>query len=192
MKKIDNRRDVLLLLLYSPGTSNQVNESILGRTRLVKMIFLFKNEVWKKFKSNIELTEDNLYQFFAWNYGPFSSEIYDDLTFFMLRGFIEVGNPKNEETIIESVEEWNFWLKNYSGEDNEIQEYQEEEFKLSEKGVLFTKDLYDSLSTNQQNILKEFKSRTTVMPLRALLRYVYREYPDQTTNSIIKNEVLRN
>lgn len=192
MKKIDNRRDILLLLLYSPGTGGQINESILGRTRLVKMIFLFKSEVWKKFKSNIDLTEENLYQFFAWNYGPFSSEVYDDLTFFILRDFIEVRSTKKEEAIIESVEEWNFWMKKYSGDENEIQEYQEEEFKLTEKGIMFTKDLYDSLSINQQNILKEFKSRISKMPLRGLLRYVYREYPDQTNNSVIKNEVLRN
>ncbi len=192
MKKVDNRRDILLLLLYSPGSNNQFNESIIGRTRIIKMVFLFKNEVWKKFKNNIELEDENIYKFFPWNYGPFSSEIYDDLTFFTLRGFIEV-TPSVQETIIESVEEWNFWKSKYNNqESDEIEEYQEEDFKLSQKGEAFTKELYDSLSNNQKNILKEFKARISTMPLRALLRYVYRTYPTQTTNSVIKDEILGN
>lgn len=188
MKTIDNRRDILLLLLYSPGNSPQINEPIVGRTRLVKMIFLFKNEVWKKFKGNIPLTEDNMYEFFAWNYGPFSSDVYTDITFFILRGFIE-RNYSNQESLIESVEEWNFWLKTYADE-NAAKEYQEEEFKLTEKGISFTNELYDSLSDNQKNILKEYKARISNMPLRALLRYVYREYPNQTTKSVIKDDIL--
>ncbi|WPQ64581.1 DUF4065 domain-containing protein [Chitinophaga sancti] len=190
MKKIDNRKDILLLLLYSPGSNTIINESIIGRTRLIKMLFLFKNEVWKKFKSNTQLTEENMYSFFPWNYGPFSSEVYDDVTFFSLRGFIEI-NFTSQEAIVESVEEWNFYQEKYGQEDFEgVKEYQEEEFRLTDKGVDFTKDLYGSLSSNQQEILKEFKSRITLMPLRALLRYVYKQYDDFTSNSVIKNDIL--
>ena len=191
MKKIDNRKDILLLLLYSPGSSDIVNESIIGRTRLIKMLFLFKNEVWKKFKSNTQLSDENMYSFFPWNYGPFSSEVYDDVTCFNLRGFVEI-KLTSQEAIVESVEEWNFYQEQYGQDDSEgIQEYQEEEFRLTDKGVLFTKELYDSLSNNQKEILKEFKSRITSMPLRALLRYVYKQYDDFTSNSVIKNDILR-
>lgn len=191
MKKIDNRKDILLLLLYSPGSSDIVNESIIGRTRLIKMLFLFKNEVWKKFKSNTQLSDENMYSFFPWNYGPFSSEVYDDVTFFNLRGFVEI-NLTSQEAIVESVEEWNFYQEQYGQNDSEgIQEYQEEEFRLTDKGALFTRELYDSLSNNQKEILKEFKSRITSMPLRALLRYVYKQYDDFTSNSVIKNDILR-
>jgi len=190
MKKIDNRKDILLLLLYSPGVNGIVNESIIGRTRLIKMLFLFKNEVWKKFKSNTQLSDENMYSFFPWNYGPFSSEVYDDVTFFNLRGFVEI-NLTSQEAIVESVEEWNFYQEQYGQDDSAgIQEYQEEEFRLTDKGSAFTKELYDSLSSNQKEILKEFKSRITSMPLRALLRYVYKQYDDFTSNSVIKNDIL--
>lgn len=189
MKTIDNRRDILLLLLYSPGISSEINEPIIGRTRLLKMLFLFKQEVFKKFMVNLDFNAENFYQFFAWKFGPFSADVYNDLTFFILNDFIEVAFVK-DESLVESVLEWNFWLKSYA-DDNEISEYQEEEFKLAPKGVLFTEELFDSLTANQKNILKEFKSRIVNMPLRALLRYVYRQYPDQTTKSVIKDDIIR-
>jgi len=50
--RITNRRDILLLLLYSPGVSSQVNERIAGRTRLVKMLFLFKKELLGQFATS--------------------------------------------------------------------------------------------------------------------------------------------
>jgi len=50
--RITNRRDILLLLLYSPGVSSQVNEPIAGRTRLVKMLFLFKKELLGQFATS--------------------------------------------------------------------------------------------------------------------------------------------
>ncbi len=188
---IDNRKDILLLLLFSPGSSGQINEPITGRTRLVKMLFLFRKEIWKQFKGNIPLTEDNLYEFFPWNFGPFSSQIYDDITFFILRGFIEVTLVK-DDVLTESAEEWNFWLRT-NGDDAEISEYQEEEFRLSSpKGIDFAQGLYSSLSENQKKILFEFKTRIVSTPLRALLRYVYRQYPDQTEKSRIKNDITSN
>lgn len=190
--KLDNRRDILLLLVYSSGITGHTNEPIIGRTRLVKMIYLFKTEVWKKFKSNSDLTDENMYEFFPWNYGPFSMEIYDDLTFFNLRGFIEI-NSTSQETLVESVEEWNFGMQKYAAtnDESELNEYQEEEFRLTEKGINFSIGLFNNLSLNQQTILQEFKKRIQAMPLRALLRYVYKEYPEQTTKSIIKDDLLR-
>jgi hypothetical protein len=110
MNKIDNRKDLLLLLLYSPGTTKNVNEPIVGRTRMMKAVFLFKTELFKRFKENIELKEENLYEFFPWFFGPFSADVYNDLTFFILRGFVDV-KFSNQEALIESVEEWNYWIK---------------------------------------------------------------------------------
>src|ERR1700722_14184229 len=100
MSKINNRRDILLLLLYAPGATKQVNEPIVGRTRIVKMLFIFKNEVFPHFKKGTEISEENFYEFFAWNFGPFSTQVYDDLTFFGLHGFIE-SSFSQEEPITE-------------------------------------------------------------------------------------------
>lgn len=191
LKKIDNRKDILLLLLYSPGRSESFNEPITGRTRLVKMIYLFKEEALAQFKRGTEITDENFYKFFPWNFGPFSAEVYDDLTFFILRGFIE-SNDANEEALPESAEEWDKWSSESDAEleNGEVQEYFEEEFKLTEKGMKFSKDLFDVLSDSQKKLIKEFKSRIINVPLRAILKYVYEKYPQMIEKSEIKEQIL--
>jgi|SRR5882672_4303251 len=189
--KINDRKDVLLLLLYSPGQTDSVNEPVVGRTRLVKMLFLFKNEALKEFKHGTEITDENFYSFFPWSFGPFSTEVYDDLTFFVLRGFIEA-EPAQEEALPESAAEWEEWFKTSGGQslDEEVAPYVEEVFQLTPMGEQFTEELYRSLSDSQQRFLKQFKARLCAAPLRALLRYVYETYPNQTDRSQILNSVL--
>ena len=189
--KIDNRRDILLLLLYAPGKSGMINEPIVGRTRLVKMLFLFKQEAMKHFRAGTEINDDNFYRFFAWDFGPFSTQVYDDLTFFILRGFV---NPTatDEEPLPESAAEWQEWISRTGASQNEedIDPYEEEAFSLTEKGAVFTKQMYDLLSNTQRQLLQEFKTRLATAPLRAILRYVYTTYPATIVQSKIKEEVL--
>ncbi len=187
--QIDNRKDILLLFLYSPGVNNNFNEPITGKTKLVKSLFLFKEEVLVHFKKGTNITEENFYTFFPWNFGPFSKEIYDDMTFFVLNGFISV-RESDQEPLPEAVEEWNRWISS-SGVDLDnsvVKEYQEEEFSLTIKGEVFARDLYGSLTENQKKLLKEFKSRMSSTPTRAIIRYVYKRYPNFTEKSKIKDQ----
>jgi uncharacterized protein YwgA len=193
-KRIDNRKDVLLLLLYSPGKGKSVNEPIVGRTRLVKMLFLFKMEAMAHFRKGTEINDENFYEFFPWNFGPFSSQVYDDLTFFILRGFIEENPDSQEESLPESAEEWRHWLESgveSGAEDSEVTEYREEEFKLTDEGARWVlENLWPSLSDAQQQLLRQFKAKLAGAPLRALLKYVYTQYPNMTSQSKIKDEIL--
>lgn len=190
-KRIDNRRDILLLLLYSPGVHDEFNEPIVGRTRIVKMLFLFKAEALQHFRSGTEINEENFYDFFAWNFGPFSSQVYEDLTFFTLRGFIEAEDT-TEETLPESASEWHKWLTSSApnAEDDSFVSYDEQQFRLTDKGTKFAAQLYDGLSQTQRKLLKQFKERLNRTTLRAILRYVYEKYPDQIERSQIKEQVL--
>lgn len=190
-KPIDNRKDVLLLLLYSPGKTDKLNEPINGRTRLTKMLFLFKEEALKHFCTGTKISSENFYKFFPWNFGPFSRDVYDDLTFFELHDFI-ARNESEEETLPEAAAEWDRWLnlsKSDSGEDA-YSEYDEQEFKLTPKGEAFAKSLYSSLTAEQRQLLKSFKAKLVKTPLKAMLQYVYTNYPSQTTKSQIKEQVL--
>jgi hypothetical protein len=192
-KRIDNRKDVLLLLLYSPGKGKSVNEPIVGRTRLVKMLFLFKMEALAHFRKGTQINDENFYSFFAWDFGPFSSQVYDDLTFFILRGFVE--NPDSqEESLPESAEEWEHWLESgveSGSEESEVTDYREEEFKLAAKGARWVRDnLWVCLSDSQKELLWQFKAKLAGAPLRALLKYVYTQYPKMTSQSKIKDEIL--
>lgn len=188
---IENRKDLLLLLLYSPGWSNSKNEPIAGRTRLVKMIFLFQEEELKNF--NADFSQVAMYDYHAWKYGPFSKNVYDDLMFFQLRGFIESKNT--DDSSFEGAEEYYEWQNSNldETEDNivEINDYCEEEYSLTQEGIDFVENnLYKTLSNNQKSMLNIFKSRFNNMPLKSLLLYVYKRYPEQTNESLIKDKLL--
>ena len=141
-KAITNRKDILLLLLYSPGVGDTPNEPVLGRTRLMKMLFLFKRELLPHFHRNVKITDDNFYAFFAWKFGPFSKEVYDDITFFELRGYLK-RSPSKEDTLPESAEEWQEWLScgDFSQEEQALAEYEEPELTLTPKGEQLARDV---------------------------------------------------
>ena len=189
--EINNRKDILLLLLYSPGVGKRRNEPIEGKTRLVKMLFLFKTEVLPHFRRGTKITEENFYEFFPWDFGPFSAQVYDDIAFFMLRGFVE-SSAAEGGGLPESAAEWEKWLQESGAREtaDEIDEYEEESFSLTEEGVEFTKKLYDTLSNSQKQLLVEFKARLVQAPLRAILKYVYTKYPDSAERSKIREEIV--
>lgn len=189
---VNNKKDILLLLLYSPGRSTDFNEPIIGRTRLVKMLFLFWKECLKHFKRGTEINEENFYEFFSWHFGPFSKQVYDDLMFFILRGFIESSNSESE-VLPEAAAEWVEWMRMSSPEadDEGMTEYDEQSFTLSERGVEFAKKLYESLSKEQKTTLKTFKEKMIRSPLKAILKYVYETYPKFTDRSDIREQILR-
>lgn len=191
MSAINNRKDVLLLLLFSPGKDDAFNEPISGRTRLVKMLFLFRQEVLPEFRKHTELAEDEFYEFFAWDFGPFSTEVFDDLNFFIMNGFIET-DTSDEETLPESAAEWEVWLQKSGGADeDDVSGLDEETFCLTQSGIDFVTPLYETLSTAQKEMLRTFKKRMQRAPLRGILRYVYRKYDEFTERSKIRDDVLR-
>jgi hypothetical protein len=117
--------------------------------------------------------------------------VYDDLMFFTLRGFIE-SSAAPQESLPESEEEWAKWLDESGTSEaaEPFEPYEDETFVLTDTGTAFTKPIYDSLSQAQQKLLHQFKSRLCVAPLRAILRYVYKTYPEDSAKSIIKEEVF--
>lgn len=188
---INNKKDILLLLLFSPGVRDDVNEPIKGRTRFTKMLFLFGKECLTHFKKGTAIDQESFYEFFAWNFGPFSKEVYDDLMFFVLRGFVE-SEITDDEVLPEAAAEWDEWMRMSTPEfeGDGVSEYDEQEFRLSEKGLRFAEALYQGLSVNQRTTLKTFKAKLNSSPLKAILKYVYETYPELTDQSQIRERVL--
>jgi len=182
-------KHILLLLLYSPGETPNYNEPIIGRTRIMKMMFLFDKKVKKEIlkDSNIELI--SFPEFFAWNYGPFSKDVFNDLEFFINNGFIE-GNPLQVERSEIELSEYENWMEDYvfNGEDELLLNIEAQEcFQLTENGKKFVAEkIYEKLSENQRNIIIIFKKSINKATLNAILRYVYLDYPDYTRKSKIK------
>ncbi|MBK7106865.1 MAG: DUF4065 domain-containing protein [Ignavibacteriae bacterium] len=193
MNKIKlNSKKLLLLLLYSSGKTSEICEEIKGRTRIVKMIFLFNEEIKKDFikDANIEMEPIT---FYSWDYGPFSKDIYNDIEFFINNNLIIVRNNSLEKEEIELFE-YERWLEDqYMSNEvvNLSEKYNQEIFQLSQKGKdWIEKNIWHLLSQNQIEILKLFKKRLNEASLDAILRYTYLKFPNYTDQSKIKEKII--
>ena len=190
-------RDILLLFLYVPGVTGEENEPISGRTRLMKMMFIFERELYKKFRFDQMIEESDLPDFSPWLYGPFSKDVFDYVEFFRRIGFVEVTETPEDEAPVEDAEEYGQWVAEMAlsedADQSDYSDYTEESFRLTDRGMGFVREsgLFDDLSENQRSALKEYKSRFNRASLYAILQYVYKNYPQMTAESQIKERILR-
>lgn len=194
VKKI-KAKDILLLLLYLPGKNPEINEPITGRTRITKMMFLFEKELLKDFNN---VSEESLPEFFAYNYGPFSKELLDDIRFFQAINFIKEdvitdgfsSEAEVDEYVYDIYEDLDF------SQDIGIEDVGypgETRLYLSDKGIKYVEEkLIDPeiFSDTQINILKKFKCKINTLSLKQILTYVYKKYDEMTTKSIIRDQIL--
>lgn len=188
-KKKLNGADYLLLLLY-------LNEKkpIYGAIRLTKMMFLFNEEIAPLLKkSGAECQK--LPEFIAYNYGPFSKDVYEQIELFRGIKFIQVTDIKAQEEMAE-VDDWEEMAfteevssQGYSLNTNgSYYRYQ-----LLSTGERFVKEnIINELTAEQINILSQFKQKITELSPKQILKYVYTKYPKYTEKSLIKKEVLDN
>jgi len=182
-EKIRSCKDLLLLFLYAKGRAGQQYEPIVGKTRLVKMVFLFEKEIRRKFNLDAQIDESAMPEFEANNFGPFSAKIYEDLEFLVDMGLVDVAGSGEEELLEDEKQEYEYWQAT-SGPF-------QESFCLTDLGKEFVKSrLKSRLSDSQWKIMDDFKKRCTSAPLKALLKYVYTRYPEMTKKSSIRDEVL--
>ena len=69
------RRRLLVLLIHAPGTSGRINEPVKGITRLQKLLFLTHQE------TDVSKQLQHAYRFSPYRFGPYSSEVYDDIEY---------------------------------------------------------------------------------------------------------------
>lgn len=187
MAKITSSKDLIVLLLYAKGHRGEHCEEIAGRTRLMKMVFLFDKEVRRKFNLEKVITAEAIPDFTPYDYGPFSSQVFSDLEFLVELGFVNVRQLDDENLIEESMHEYEYWQAGAPSNGPS----KEEAFSLTDVGRRFVEsEAIGRLSNEQWDALNEFKARCTAVPLRALLRYVYKKYDQMTTKSRIRDEIL--
>lgn len=147
--KVQIKQVVPLALLYA-AEDNRIS----GRTRFQKLVFLTKEEL-----ASFDI---DLYEFIAYDYGPFSKELLDDLEMFEQKGHVEInenrtfsGNTRYDHKLTESG----------------AQRF--EELKQAEPKV---QNLYQTAEKK----VEEYNS----MSLRQLLEYIYDEYDEYKENSV--------
>ncbi|MFW6311372.1 MAG: hypothetical protein ACOC1K_03965 [Nanoarchaeota archaeon] len=184
-------KDILLLLLYLPGRNSEKNELIIGRTRLTKMIYIFNKEIKDKIDN---LDESSLPEFFAYDYGPFSKELLDDIHFFVNIGFVEEDEEKYELTEAdyeESKYDYNEEIGLGEVESLENDPPNIYSYKLTQKGINYVENnIVTSINEKQKKYLIQFKRKINSLSLDSILSYVYNKYPDAAENSLIKSNYI--
>ena len=187
--------DYLLLLLHLND-----REPIKGSTRLTKMMFLFNEEIAPLLKN---INKDKLPDFFPFDYGPFSKDLYEQIELFKNIKFIKLTNMNSMEDMDEA-DDWE--------ESPYIDELYQQELYINEKEInsffknidgKFIKysiaplgnnfvehDIKPHIIQEQLELLRKFKSKITTIPIKQLLYYVYSKYPEYTEKSKIKEDVL--
>ena len=170
--------DAIVLLLGAPSDSLARHGRIDGITRLEKLIFLVEHETDLR---NL-LTEHA--DFEAYNFGPFSGKVYQAVDTLIAAGLLE------DSAELASSREDSWEAEKVVGT-QPADPYATRNFTLTARGRKYYEALIDELPPSTEKLLEEFKTRFGALPLRQLIRYVYKKYPDFTKNSLIKDDILR-
>lgn len=187
------RRNLLLLLLGLDADPSGLG----GITRLQKLLFLLERE------EGLTPAEAG-YEFEAYKAGPYSPELYDDLEFLENLGLLkaEVTSEASESEAAE-VDRLSFdhligdeVEKSSDGDDVDgpasADSFEERRFRLTDDGRKQVEKLLQSAAaTPVANKIRRIKSKYGKYSLNDLLYHVYTKYPDMTTESEIRDKVLR-
>jgi uncharacterized protein YwgA len=197
-----DKKEIILLLLKSN------KRPIVGSTRLQKLLFLVEKE------NNIQPENDG-FKFEAYKYGPASKGLYDDIDFLAQIGFIEKSNDKDKliDLDINNIESYSSELflqeKEYVNNDPlktdnlelliddkdeitlpiEPEEKDSVVYRITDDGLKYLKD-NNLLETNEDKSISSLTKKYGNYSITSLLQYVYRNYPDYTGESEIKDRIL--
>jgi hypothetical protein len=173
--------DAIVLLLGTKIPGAREGE-ISGITRLEKLIFLLERETgsaeWLDQKADFE----------PYNFGPYSSLVYQAIDLLSSANLIE-------DTAAPATDDSDTWESREKiglaeGASVEPDRYTTRDFKLTERGWRYFSALTAELSPAELAEIAEFKRRFAFLPLRQLIRYVYKKYEEFTTKSIIRDDIL--
>lgn len=166
--------DVVVLLLGAPGADAGRIEGI---TRLEKLVFLFEHES----ALSGMMTESGDYR--PYHYGPFSEKVYQAVSVLAAAGLV-TERSTSTETDSDSREASEV-IGEGSGD-----KYASRDFSLTDDGWSYYRSLIGDLPPEAEELLAALKAQFGSIPLRRLLRYVYQQYPEFTTESVIRDDVL--
>lgn len=180
--RVEDGTDLLILLLYSPGSSGCFGEPVEGITRLQKLVFLL--QMAPDLPRLID--EAEAYSYDPYKLGPYSRTLGRDL------------EELEAARLVES-ERLDYWLTDDSdgsfGEPGarepegrrRVESYR---FRLSENlGMKVGESLWKSLGNKERRELERFKKFFNALSLRQLLIFTYDRYPEYTSESTIREQL---
>jgi hypothetical protein len=174
---VDNRKDLLLLVLAAAN-----GEPVVGFTRLQKYLYLLQREYhWDEVFGIADP-----YRFEAHNYGPFDAQVYGDLEFLENLKLV-TRRAAGEEPVAESAEMRQ--VATEAASDPEFAPWEDEdvtwEWSLTERGKGFAADL--ELDAEHAAQLDQLKHTWNQRSLTALLRWLYKTYPESASETVLKH-----
>lgn len=153
--QLNEREKWVLRLLYTPD-NNGVSKPMFGRTRMMKALFLLHRKLEESFNSSAG------FDFRAYKYGPFDSDVYAALERLELISLMEI-IPAEEH----------------------VSSRDEPKYSLTPEGREIGEMLYENISCDKQSLLKWVKYKQASRDLGSLLNFVYTQYPNMTDESEI-------
>ncbi|HKM80268.1 MAG TPA: hypothetical protein VJY15_04840 [Candidatus Acidoferrum sp.] len=190
------RRDLLLLLI---GLDNgDAREGLGGITRIQKLLYLLESE------ESIRPHGEG-FKFEPYKAGPYSPRIYDDLEFLENLDYIRrsAEDERFEGATAPEKAEVDLSFEQLMGPEDLLasgsdeiaptaDSYEESRFYLTETGKRRMEELLaDKKYRPFVDGIRKVKSRFSKYSLNDLLYYVYTRHPSMTTESEIKEKVLR-
>ena len=143
-----------------------------GITRLQKLLFLLQEETeFTELYENVEI------EFKPYKYGPFSEQVYDELELLINMGAIEEVEADDADRVRTSTDS---------------RSHANKRFLVTERGETIAEDVNRALDSDVQEEFEQVVEEYLDMELEDLLRYVYSQYPDYTTESEIKEDIMNN
>lgn len=186
-----NAADYLLFLLDADERA-----PINGAIRLMKMMFLFNQEIMPAISQKGAIVGE-LPQFIAYDFGPFSKDIYEQIEFFENLKFLKT-SPVDA---IEHTDEFDDWETIYGEDVLDVTlkdgyrrlniDYKSIKYEITERGDKYVQTkISPELSNEIKDLLTNFKRKINSITTQQLLFYVYSRYENFTTASKIKEKVL--
>jgi uncharacterized protein YwgA len=176
--RVENGTDLILALLYAGGTKKEKGEEVVGNTRLDKLVFLLEQETsLRKYLAD--------FKFDAYNYGPYSSEVFDAIQALISAGLVKAEQLESEGYLDEADR---FQIEDQAS-DSGPGPKTTIVYGLTAEGEIVGSALFNSLSLHEREELVALKKSFNSISLRKLLQYVYRKYPSSTTESVIREYV---
>lgn len=169
--------DVILMLV-------EANERLHGRkylsgiTRLEKLVYLLEKET--RFEA-----VGRFFPFFAHNFGPFSKEVLEAVDFLEGCTLLEV-REKAYGTLYAAADEDELSTEITDDAEGQV-EVKEREFRLTDNGRIVAQKMRQAVAARRPTDVKELDElvlKYGAWPLRQIIRYVYRQYPEMTVKSI--------
>lgn len=170
--------DVILLLLDA-NERLFGNKYLNGITRLEKLVFLLERE------TTFDMA--GFFDFKAYNFGPFSKEVYEGIDFLENMDLLESNDRPYTSFYSTSGEAKLDQLISDSADDFSDSEVTEKLFSLTESGKMVAQKLRELKEKTHPSDLEQLESilkKYGKLSLHQIIKYVYSQYPEMAEESI--------